>query len=78
MPLPKLVQQLALNAWKETTDQGICLHLRSSQRHLNSASAQQALTAALSQVAGHQVELSVIEDDNPSGIDATGVASGHL
>ncbi|WP_394564225.1 DNA polymerase III subunit gamma/tau [Pantoea sp. SGAir0180] len=66
LPLPKLVQQLALNAWKETTDQGICLHLRSSQRHLNSASAQQALTAALSQVAGHQVELSVIEDDNPT------------
>ncbi|WP_256852938.1 DNA polymerase III subunit gamma/tau [Pantoea sp. Fr+CA_20] len=64
LPLPKLVQQLALNAWKETTDNGICLHLRSSQRHLNSASAQQALSAALSQAAGHQVELSVIEDDN--------------
>lgn len=66
LPLPKLVQQLALNAWKETTDNGICLHLRSSQRHLNSASAQQALSAALSQAAGHQVELSVIEDDNSS------------
>ncbi len=36
LQLPKLVQQLALNAWKETTERGVCLHLRSSQRHLNS------------------------------------------
>lgn len=64
LQLPKLVQQLALNAWKETTANGICLHLRSSQRHLNSSAAQQALSAALSQAAGLAVELSVIEDDN--------------
>ncbi len=66
LTLPKLVQQLALNAWKEQTPQGIVLHLRSSQRHLNSASAQQVLTAALSEAGGKPVELSIIEDDNPA------------
>lgn len=66
LPLPKLVQQLALNAWKETTESGVCLHLRSSQRHLNSPSAQQVLSDALSQHAGQRVELSVVEDDNSS------------
>ncbi|WP_337008140.1 DNA polymerase III subunit gamma/tau [Pantoea sp. AS142] len=66
LPLPKLVQQLALNAWKETTESGVCLHLRSSQRHLNSPSAQQVLSDALSQRAGQRVELSVVEDDNSS------------
>lgn len=66
LPLPKLVQQLALNAWKENTEQGVCLHLRSTQRHLNSASAQQVLAAALSDVAGQPVELTIIEDDNPA------------
>ncbi|MBA2815328.1 DNA polymerase III subunit gamma/tau [Candidatus Pantoea persica] len=66
LALPKLVQQLALNAWKESTEQGVCLHLRSSQRHLNSASAQQVLGAALSDAAGQPVELTIIEDDNPA------------
>lgn len=66
LPLPKLVQQLALNAWKETTESGVCLHLRSSQRHLNSTSAQQVLSDALSERAGQKVELSVVEDDNSS------------
>ncbi len=66
LPLPKLVQQLALNAWKERTEQGVCLHLRSSQRHLNSTSAQQVLGAALSDAAGQTVELTIIEDDNPT------------
>ncbi len=66
LPLPKLVQQLALNAWKETTEPGVCLHLRSSQRHLNSVSAQQVLGAALSEVASQPVELTIIEDDNPA------------
>jgi DNA polymerase-3 subunit gamma/tau len=66
LPLPKLVQQLALNAWKETTENGVCLHLRSSQRHLNSPSAQQVLCDALSERAGQKVELSVVEDDNSS------------
>ncbi|MGD8106890.1 DNA polymerase III subunit gamma/tau [Pantoea sp. FN0302] len=66
LTLPKLVQQLALNAWKEETAQGICLHLRSSQRHLNSTSAQQVLTEALSNASGKSVELTIIEDDNPA------------
>ncbi|QHM70174.1 DNA polymerase III subunit gamma/tau [Mixta intestinalis] len=66
LTLPKLVQQLALNAWKEQTPQGVTLHLRSSQRHLNSASAQQVLTAALSEAGGKPVELTIIEDDNPA------------
>ena len=66
LSIPKLVQQLALNAWKEPTENGICLHLRSSQRHLNSPSAQKALSDALNAVAAHPIELTVVEDDNPS------------
>lgn len=66
LPLPKLVQQLALNAWKEQSAQGVVLHLRASQRHLNSPSARQALSEALSNAAGQPVEVSVIEDDNPA------------
>ncbi|MEI2267046.1 DNA polymerase III subunit gamma/tau [Erwinia sp. CGal63] len=66
LTLPKLVQQLALNAWKEQTENGVCLHLRSSQRHLNSPSAQKALSEALSAAAGRPVELTLIEDDNPA------------
>jgi len=66
LTLPKLVQQLALNAWKEQTENGITLHLRSSQRHLNSPSAQKVLTEALSEAAGRPVELMLIEDDNPA------------
>jgi len=62
--LPKLVQQLALNAWKEQDGQRICLHLRSSQRHLNSSSAQKALTDAISAFSGEAVELTIIEDDD--------------
>ncbi|MBD9661490.1 DNA polymerase III subunit gamma/tau [Pantoea sp. DY-15] len=66
LTLPKLVQQVALNAWKEVGEAGVTLHLRSSQRHLNSASARQALAEALSQSAGQPVELTIIEDDNPT------------
>ena len=66
LTLPKLVQQVALNAWKEVGENAITLHLRSSQRHLNSASAKQALTEALSQAAGQTVELTIVEDDNPA------------
>ncbi|WP_435947420.1 DNA polymerase III subunit gamma/tau [Dryocola sp. BD586] len=62
--LPKLVQQLALNAWKEQDGNRICLHLRSSQRHLNSPSAQKALAEAISTFSGQSVELTIIEDDN--------------
>ncbi|WP_368294723.1 DNA polymerase III subunit gamma/tau, partial [Klebsiella pneumoniae] len=41
LAVPKLVEQVALNAWKEQEGSRVCLHLRPSQRHLNSASAQQ-------------------------------------
>ncbi|WP_158783849.1 DNA polymerase III subunit gamma/tau [Pantoea sp. BAV 3049] len=66
LTLPKLVQQLALNAWKEQTESGITLHLRSSQRHLNTPSAQKVLTEVLSEAAGQPVELTLLEDDNPA------------
>lgn len=64
--LPKLVQQLALNAYKQQINEDeICLHLRSSQRHLNSANAQQVLTEALSKLLNKPISLTIIEDDNP-------------
>ncbi|WP_345768993.1 DNA polymerase III subunit gamma/tau [Citrobacter amalonaticus] len=66
LSLPKLVEQVALNAWKEENDNAVCLHLRSSQRHLNSSGAQQKLAEALSQLAGSTVELTIVEDDNPA------------
>lgn len=62
--VPKLVQQLALNAWREQDGLAICLHLRSAQRHLNSPSARQTLAAALSTFHGGEVALTVVEDDN--------------
>ncbi|ERK13489.1 DNA polymerase III subunits gamma and tau [Serratia fonticola AU-AP2C] len=65
LKIPKLVQQLALNAFKQQlAPDSICLHLRSSQRHLNSPSAQKTLAQALSELHGRTVELSVVEDDN--------------
>ncbi|CNH78280.1 DNA polymerase III subunits gamma and tau [Yersinia aldovae] len=65
LQIPKLVQQLALNAFKQEIEPGnICLHLRSAQRHLNSPSAQKALSDALSELHGSAVTLSVVEDDN--------------
>ncbi len=66
LKIPKLVQQLALNAWKEQTEQGVCLHLRPGQRHLNSPSAQKTLAEAMSEHAGQNIELTIVEDDNPS------------
>lgn len=62
--LPKLVQQLALNAWKEQDNNRVCLHLRTSQRHLNSPVALKALTEAMSTHCGEAVELTIVEDDN--------------
>lgn len=61
--VPKLVQQLALNSWKEDLAPGkVCLHLRASQRHLNSTTTQRALQDALSADLGLSVELTVTED----------------
>jgi DNA polymerase-3 subunit gamma/tau len=62
--LPKLVQQLALNAWKEADGNRVCLHLRPGQRHLNSPSAQKTLSDAMSTFHGEAIELTIIEDEN--------------
>lgn len=64
LSLPKLVEQVALNAWKEQNGNAVCLHLRSTQRHLNSSGAQQKLAQALSDLTGTAVELTIVEDDN--------------
>ncbi|QPN89905.1 DNA polymerase III subunit gamma/tau [Proteus vulgaris] len=67
MPLPKLVQQLALNAYKETvSEENVILHLRTRQKHLNSANALRTLTNALSELHGKAISLTIIEDDNPA------------
>ncbi|EAO9544415.1 DNA polymerase III subunit gamma/tau [Salmonella enterica] len=66
LSLPKLVEQVALNAWKEQNGSAVCLHLRSTQRHLNSSGAQQKLAQALSYLTGTTVELTIVEDDNPA------------
>ncbi|EAX2648183.1 DNA polymerase III subunit gamma/tau [Salmonella enterica] len=66
LSLPKLVEQVALNAWKEQNGNAVCLHLRSTQRHLNSNGAQQKLAQALSDLTGETVELTIVEDDNPA------------
>ena len=66
MALPKLVEQVALNAWKEQNGQAVCLHLRPTQRHLNSPGALQKLTEAMSTLYGAPVELTIVEDDNPA------------
>ena len=66
LAVPKLVEQVALNAWKEQEGNRVCLHLRSSQRHLNSAGTQQKLAEALGVLYGTPVELTIVEDDNPA------------
>ncbi|HEX4502828.1 MAG TPA: DNA polymerase III subunit gamma/tau [Scandinavium sp.] len=67
LKLPKLVEQVALNSWKEQNGSAICLHLRPSLRHLNNGGALKALTDALSEFIGSPVELTIVEDDNPAG-----------
>lgn len=57
---------MALNARKEENGNVVCLHLRSTQRHLNSSGAQQKLAEALSSLTGSTVELTIVEDDNPA------------
>ncbi|AIN47019.1 DNA polymerase III subunit gamma/tau [Candidatus Palibaumannia cicadellinicola] len=65
LSLPKIVQQLALNAWQENIAPGkICLHLRSSRRYLKSVDAHNTLRNALSVDLGTQIELTILEDDN--------------
>ncbi|MEY1577984.1 DNA polymerase III subunit gamma/tau [Providencia manganoxydans] len=65
LKIPKLVEQLALNSYIERIGESqMVLHLRSTQRHLNKPSAQEALQSALSQHYGHPVELNIVQDDN--------------
>ncbi|TDN55993.1 DNA polymerase III subunit gamma/tau [Scandinavium goeteborgense] len=66
LKLPKLVEQVALNAWKEQSGNRVCLHLRPSQRHLNNGGALKVLTEAMSELNGAPVELTIVEDDNPA------------
>ncbi|HHR5880215.1 TPA: DNA polymerase III subunit gamma/tau [Providencia alcalifaciens] len=63
--IPKLVEQLALNSYKEELDESqIVLHLRSVQRHLDKPNALKALQDALSEHYGRLVELKIVHDDN--------------
>ncbi|WP_226811017.1 DNA polymerase III subunit gamma/tau [Candidatus Steffania adelgidicola] len=65
--MPELIRQFALNTWKENLSPGeICLHFRTSQRHLNSMTTHNTLHAALSDNLGFSVKLAIIEDDNPA------------
>lgn len=65
LAVPKLVQQLAMNTWKEDLEpDNICLHLRASKHHLNSAKAQSILCDALSADLGTPIKLTITEDDN--------------
>lgn len=65
LTIPKLVQQLALNAFKEEKSANeVCLHLRNEQHHLNTEGAREALAGALSQLAGHDITVSIVIDDN--------------
>lgn len=67
LKIPKLIEQLALNAYKESLNETeICLHLRSTQRHLNTEPAHKALTKALCELYGQPIKLVIIEDDNPA------------
>ena len=63
--IPKLVEQLALNSYKEELNESqIILHLRPVQRHLDKPAAHAALQEALSQHYGRSVELKIVQDDN--------------
>lgn len=64
MNLPKLVQQLALNAWRTDSANPIILNLRTAQMHLNSAPARESLAQALAKICGETVELIIQADDN--------------
>ncbi|MGG1929133.1 DNA polymerase III subunit gamma/tau C-terminal domain-containing protein [Enterobacter soli] len=55
LQLPKLVEQVALNAWKEQDGNQVRLHLRPGQRHLNSPGAQKALAEALATLQGSRL-----------------------
>ncbi|WP_276528823.1 DNA polymerase III subunit gamma/tau C-terminal domain-containing protein, partial [Enterobacter hormaechei] len=56
-----------LNAYKETvSEENVILHLRTRQKHLNSANALRTLTNALSELHGKAISRTIIEDDDPA------------
>ncbi|MPW35429.1 DNA polymerase III subunit gamma/tau [Vibrio sp. B1Z05] len=59
----KLVEQLALNSHYEENDSGIVLHLRASQKHLDSEKSRHELASALTAVTGQQRAISVQVDE---------------
>ncbi|GAD78939.1 DNA polymerase III subunit gamma/tau [Vibrio ezurae] len=59
----KLVEQLALNSHYEENDSGIVLHLRASQKHLDSEKSRHELASALSAVTGQQRAIHVQIDE---------------
>ncbi|MFP3014582.1 MAG: DNA polymerase III subunit gamma/tau [Arsenophonus sp.] len=66
LKISNLIEQLALNSYKESlSETEICLHLRSTKRHLNTRQAHKALTKAMSELYGKLIKLTIIEDDNP-------------
>ena len=65
MKLPKLVQQLALNAWRADSINPVTLNVRTGQMHLNTVSARAHLVQELSKISGETVELIIHADDNP-------------
>ncbi|MGP1927700.1 MAG: DNA polymerase III subunit gamma/tau [Arsenophonus sp. NC-QC1-MAG3] len=67
LKVPKLIEQLALNTYKESLSEiKICLHLRSTKRHLNTELAHKTLTKAFCELYGKSIKLIIIEDDNPA------------
>lgn len=63
--VPRLIKLLALNAFKEAIDDNqFRLHIRSSQRHLNTDDAQKLLSEAVSTHLNKTVTITFIEDDD--------------
>ncbi|WP_044170127.1 DNA polymerase III subunit gamma/tau [Candidatus Pantoea carbekii] len=63
--LPKLIQQLLLNAWKETAENKIILHLRSHKQYLNTENTCQIIQNALRKKTDNQfLECNIIQDDD--------------
>ncbi|MBD3703339.1 hypothetical protein IE985_14810 [Klebsiella pneumoniae] len=65
LAVPKLVEQVALNAWKEQEGSRVCLHLRPSQRH-SIPPARSSWLKRWGVLYGTPVELTIVEDDNPA------------
>lgn len=55
---------VALNAWKEESDNAVCLHLRSLSAAFEQPRRTAKLAEALSTFKGSTVELTIVEDDN--------------